>query len=182
MSYCPNRACPAQAFRFLTHFVSRGAMDIDGVGESLCMALLKEGLVEDPADLYFLTKEQLLKLERMADKSAQNVLDAIAGSKERPLARLVFALGIRHVGSEMAEMLAGHFGSLDALAAASVEDLGAIPTVGPKIAESVHAWFQDESEPPAGREAAAGRRAPGGARRRPGKGPSPASPSSSPGR
>jgi DNA ligase (NAD+) len=145
MSYCPNRACPAQAFRFLTHFVSRGAMDIDGVGEALCMALLKAGLVEDPADLYFLTKDQLLKLERMADKSAQNVLDAIAGSKERPLARLVFALGIRHVGSEMAEILAGHFGSLDALAQASVEELSAIPTVGPKIAESVHAWFQDDS-------------------------------------
>jgi DNA ligase (NAD+) len=145
MSYCPNRACPAQAFRLLTHFVSRGAMDIDGVGEALPMALLKEGLVEDPADLYFLTKDQLLKLERMADKSAQNILDAIAGSKERPLARLVFALGIRHVGSEMAEVLAGHFGSLDALAGASVEELGAIPTVGPKIAESVHAWFQDDS-------------------------------------
>ena len=145
MSYCPNRACPAQAFRFLTHFVSRGAMDIDGVGESLCMALLKEALVDDPADLYFLTKDQLLKLERMAEKSAQNVLDAIAGSKERPLARLVFALGIRHVGSEMAEVLAGHFGSLDALAGASVEELGAIPTVGPKIAESLHAWFQDDS-------------------------------------
>jgi DNA ligase (NAD+) len=145
MSYCPNRACPAQAFRFLTHFVSRGAMDIDGVGESLSMALLRKGLVEDPADFYFLTKDHLLKLERMADKSAQNVLDAIAGSRERPLARLVFALGIRHVGSEMAEILAGHFGSLDALARASVEELGAIPTVGPKIAESVHAWFQDDS-------------------------------------
>jgi len=145
MSYCPNRACPAQAFRFLTHFVSRGAMDIDGVGESLCLALLKEGLVEDPTDLYFLTKDQLLKLERLAEKSAQNVLDSIAGSKDRPLARLVFALGIRHVGSEMAEILAGHFGSLDALAEASVEELAAIPTVGPKIAESVHAWFQDDS-------------------------------------
>jgi DNA ligase (NAD+) len=145
MSYCPNRACPAQAFRLLTHFVSRGAMDIDGVGEALCMALLKAGLVEDPADLYFLTKDQLLKLERMADKSAQNVLDAIAGSKDRPLARLVFALGIRHVGSEMAETLAGHFGSLGTLARASVEELSAIPTIGPKIAESVHAWFQDGS-------------------------------------
>jgi len=145
MSYCPNRACPAQAFRLLTHFVSRGAMDINGVGEALCMALLKEGLVEDPADLYFLTKDQLLKLERLADKSAQNVLDAIAGSKDRPLARLVFALGIRHVGSEMAEILAGHFGSLDALARASVEELSAIPTVGPKIAESAHAWFQDDA-------------------------------------
>ncbi len=144
MSYCPNRGCPAQAFRLLTHFVSRGGMDIDGVGEALAMALLKEGLVEDPGDVYFLTKEQLVGLERMADKSAQNVLDAIAASKNRPLSRVIFALGIRHVGSEMADVLAGHFGSLAALAGASVEELSAIPTVGPKIAESVRAFFDDE--------------------------------------
>jgi DNA ligase (NAD+) len=234
MSYCPNRACPAQAFRFLTHFVSRGAMDIDGVGEALCMALLKAGLVEDPADLYFLTEEQLqrtkqqvkrvissvqeavaaterldkaqlkvlkrltlevlsdrakvsdvtakysltperllvlrdrvdealppvlkavgasqdlawdhvLTLEKLGDTSIPNILNSINGSKERPLDRLVFALGMRHVGSEMAETLAGHFGSLDALARASADELSAIPTIGPKIAESVHAWFQDDS-------------------------------------
>jgi DNA ligase (NAD+) len=143
MSYCTNTACPAQAFRLLTHFVSRGAMDIDGIGESLAAALLDAGLVKDPADLYFLEKEQLLELERLAEKSAQNVMDAIAGSKERSLSRVVFALGIRHVGSEMAERLARHFGSIEALAAASPEELESIATVGPKIAESVRAYFED---------------------------------------
>jgi DNA ligase (NAD+) len=144
MSYCTNAACPAQAFRLLGHFVSRGAMDIDGIGESLAAALLQAGLVEDPADLYFLKKEQLLGLERLAEKSAQNVLDAIERSKQRPLSRVIFALGIRHVGSEMADRLAEHFGSIDALAAASVEDLESVPTVGPKIAQSVRAFFDDE--------------------------------------
>ena len=144
MSYCTNTACPAQAFRLLGHFVSRGAMDIDGIGESLAAALLKASLVKDPADLYFLKKEQLLGLERLADKSAQNVLDAIERSKQRPLSRVVFALGIRHVGSEMADRLAEHFGSIDALAAATVEDLESVPTVGPKIAQSVRAYFDDE--------------------------------------
>jgi DNA ligase (NAD+) len=145
MSYCSNVACPAQAFRQLEHFVSRGAMDIDGIGESLGASLMRAGLVKDPADLYSLTKERLVGLERMAEKSAQNVLDAIEGSKERPLGRVIFALGIRHVGSETAEALAGHFPSLDALAAASVEELQSIPTVGPKIAESVSAFFQTEA-------------------------------------
>jgi len=145
MSYCPNRACPAQVFRLLTHFVSRGAMDIDGVGEKLAYAFLQADLVQDPADLYYLTKDDLLKLERMADKSAQNVLDSIAGSKERPLPRLIFALGIRHVGGETAELLAGHFGSLDALARASLEELEAIPTIGPTVAASVYDYFRDEA-------------------------------------
>ena len=144
MSYCTNTACPAQAFRLLTHFVSRGAMDIDGIGESLAAALLKAGLVKDPADLYFLTKEQLLSVERLAEKSAQNVLDAIDRSKGRPLSRVIFALGIRHVGSEMADRLAEYFGSIDAVAAASVEEIDSIPTVGPTIAQSVHAYFDDE--------------------------------------
>jgi DNA ligase (NAD+) len=144
MSYCTNTACPAQAFRLLGHFVSRGAMDIDGIGESLAAALLKAGLVKDPADLYFLNKEQLVGLERLADKSAQNVLDAIERSKQRPLSRAIFALGIRHVGSEMADRLAEHFGSIDALAAAGVEELKSVATVGPKIAQSVRAYFDDE--------------------------------------
>jgi DNA ligase (NAD+) len=144
VSYCTNRDCPAQAFRQLGHFVSRGAMDIDGIGERLAAALLDAGLVKDSADIYFLTKEQLLELERLAEKSAQNVMDAIASSKERPLSRVVFALGIRHVGSEMAERLAKHFGGIDRLAAASAEEMESIPTVGPKIAASVRAYFEDE--------------------------------------
>ena len=232
MSYCPNRACPAQAFRLLTHFVSRGAMDIDGVGEALCAALLRTGLVQDPADLYYLTKEQLqrtkqqvegvisstreavaateklgkaqlavlkrltvevladpvkvsavaakysltperllvvrervdkalppvlkavgasqdlawehvLTLEKLADKSILNILVSIAASAERALGRLVFALDIPHVGSEVADVLAQHFGSLDALAEASKEELLAVPTVGPDIAESVHDFFHE---------------------------------------
>jgi len=145
MSYCPNRACPAQIFRLLVHFAGRGAMDIDGLGEALADQLLKSGLVEDVADVYYLTKEQLLTLERMGDKSAENLLAAIERSKTRPLGRLVFGLGIRHVGDETAELLAGHFGSIDALASASLEDLEAVPTIGPKTAESVYEYFQDES-------------------------------------
>jgi DNA ligase (NAD+) len=143
MRYCPNPACPAQAFRWLTHFVSRGAMDIEGLGESWCYVLLEQGLVKDPADVYSLTKEQLVGLERMGEKSTENLLSAIEASKDRPLGRLIFALGIRHVGSEMAALLASHFGSIDALARASVEELTAIPTVGPRIGESVHQYFRD---------------------------------------
>ncbi len=145
MRYCPNRGCPAQAFRLLTHFVSRGAMDIDGVGEQLSQALLQEGLVQDPGDLYFLTKEQLLGLERMAEKSAQNVLDAIDSSRGRPLERVLFALGIRHVGWETASLLARHFGSMEALAEARVDELAAVPTVGPVVAQSVSDYFGDEA-------------------------------------
>ncbi|KPK47894.1 MAG: hypothetical protein AMJ77_01675 [Dehalococcoidia bacterium SM23_28_2] len=143
MRYCPNPSCPAQAFRWLTHFVSRGAMDIEGLGESWCYVLLQEGLVKDPGDIYSLTREQLVSLERMGEKSAENVLKAIEVSKNRPLGRLIFALGIRHVGSEMATLLASQFGSIDALAQASVEELATIPTVGPRIAESVHQYFRD---------------------------------------
>ncbi len=141
MTYCRNKECPAQAFRALTHFVSKGAMDIDGVGEALCRALLDAGLVRDAADLYALEKAGLLKLERMGEKSAQNVLDAIAASRERPLGRVLFALGIRHVGSEVADALAAHFGSMAALAEAEVADIEAIAGVGPVIAQSARAYF-----------------------------------------
>jgi DNA ligase (NAD+) len=145
MRYCPNPACPAQAFRWLTHFVSRGAMDIEGLGESWCDILLRQGLIRDPGDIYSLTKEQLAALERMGEKSAENLLRAIEASKERPLSRLIFALGIRHVGSEMASILANHFRSIDALARVEQEELETIPTVGPRIAESVYQWFRDEA-------------------------------------
>ncbi len=145
MSRCPNVACPAQTYELLKHFVSRGAMDVEGMGEALCDALLKAGLVKDVADIYYLTKEQLLGLERMADKSATNVLNAIESSKERPLARVLFALGILHVGGETAQVLAQNFGSIDALAAASPEELQAIPAIGPKIAESIVAFFGEKS-------------------------------------
>ena len=146
MYYCSNAACPAQAQQRLEHFASRGAMDIRGIGESQSAMLLKEGLVKDAADLYHLKdkKEQLIKLERMAEKNVTNILEAIEKSKETPLARLIFALGIRHVGEEMAEILAGEFHSMDKLADASREELLSIPTIGPKIADSIIAFFKEE--------------------------------------
>ncbi len=152
MSYCTNTACPAQAFRLLTHFVSRGAMDIEGIGESLAAVLLANGLVADPGDIYSLTADQLADLtlpgdghpRRLGEKTAEKIVDQTERSKQRPLSRVVFALGIRHVGGEMADRLAEHFGSIDAMAAASVEEMESIPTVGPKIAQSVRAYFDDE--------------------------------------
>ncbi len=145
MSYCPNRACPAQIFRLLTHFAGRGAMDIEGLGEAMAGQLLKSDLVRDLADVYSLTLDDLLKLERIGPKSAANILENIAKSKDRPLGWLLFGLGIRHVGDETAALLAGHFGSVNALASASTEDLASVPAIGPKIAESVYAYFQDET-------------------------------------
>jgi DNA ligase (NAD+) len=144
MSYCPNRACPAQIFRLLTHFASRGAMDIEGLGESMADQLLKRELVRDIGDVYSLDKERLLTLERMGEKSADNLLAGIEASKQRPLGRVLFALGIRHVGDETAELLAGHFGSMDEIANASLEDLSSVPTIGPKTAQSVYEYFQEE--------------------------------------
>jgi len=119
-------------------------MDIDGVGEKLCQALFEGGLIKDSADLYYLTKEQLFNLERMADKSASNVLKSIKASKDRPLARVIFALGITHVGDQYAELLAEHFNSIDALAKAGQEELLTIPSIGPKIAEGIATFFRQE--------------------------------------
>jgi DNA ligase (NAD+) len=144
MHRCTNAACPSQALERIKHFVSRGAMDIDGVGEKLCQALFEAGLIKDAADLYYLTREQLLGLERMADKSVSNVLNSIAESKDRPLARVIFALGILHVGDQYAELLAEQFRSIDQLAEASQEELSTIPSIGPKIAESIVAFFRQE--------------------------------------
>ncbi len=146
MYYCSNAACPAQRQERLEHFVSRGGMDIRGIGESNSALLLQEGLVKDVADVYELKnkKGQLLKIERMAEKSITNMLSAIEKSKDRPLARLIFALGIRHVGEEMAEILAREFGSMDKLAKASRKELVSIPTIGPKIADSILAFFRQE--------------------------------------
>ena len=145
MTRCTNASCPAQLYELLAHFVSRSAMDIDGVGEKLAAALLEMGLVKNVADLYSLHEQDLMNLERMGEKSAQNVLDAIERSKQRPLARVIFALGIRHVGAETAELLASHFVSMDKLASASTEELLAVPTIGPKIAESILAFFRQEA-------------------------------------
>ena len=147
MYYCSNAACPAQVQERLEHFVSRGGMDIKGIGKSQSAMLLREGVVKDIADLYYLEekREQLLKLERIAEKSVTNILNAIEKSKQTPLPRVIFALGIRHIGEEMAELLAKHFSSIDRLANASREELMSIPTVGPKISDSITAFFQHEA-------------------------------------
>ena len=142
MHRCTNAACPSQALERIKHFVSRGAMDMDGVGEKLCQALFEAGLIKDAADLYYLTREHLLSLERMADKSASNVLKSIEKSKNRPLDRVIFSLGILHVGGQYAELLAEHFTSIDGLAKASEEELSSIPSIGPKIAEGIVTFFR----------------------------------------
>ena len=144
MARCTNAACPAQAYERLKHYVGRSAMDIEGVGEKLCLAFFEKGLVKDVADFYYLTKEQLLGLERMAEKSASKVLQAIEESKERPLYRVIFALGITHVGEEIAEVLTDHFDSIGRLSQATEEELRRIPTIGPKIAQSVASFFRQE--------------------------------------
>ena len=142
MHRCPNTACPAQFFELLKHFVGKGAMDVDGLGEQWCRILIDEGLVGDVADLYFLQKEQLLGLERMGELLATKIVDNIQASKARPLPRLVFALGIIHVGSEIADLLVQRYADLDQLAEAAEEQLTEIPGIGPKIAESVAAYFR----------------------------------------
>jgi len=146
MYYCSNAACPAQVQERLEHFASRGGMDIRGIGEQMSVTLLREGLVKDFSDLYYLAdkREKLLALERMGEKSVDNLLEAINNSKRQPLARLIFALGIRHIGEEIAEILAKEFHSLEALANASRESLTSIPTIGPKIADSIIAFFSNE--------------------------------------
>ncbi len=141
---CTGVACPAQLKERLHHFGARVGMDIEGVGESLVDQLVERGLIKDAADLYYLDKKTLAGLERMADKSAQNIVDALEASKKRPLSRLLNALGIRHVGEHIAEVLAERFGSLDELSKASLEELSSTPEVGPKIAESIVTFFRQE--------------------------------------
>jgi DNA ligase (NAD+) len=144
MHRCSNAACPAQALERIRHFASRGAMDIDGVGEKLCESLFQAGLVKDAGDFYRLTEKDLLSLERMAEKSAARILTSIADSRNRPLSRVVFALAMPHVGQEYADLLTRHYRSIDELALATVEKLTALPSIGPKIAESVVAFFRQD--------------------------------------
>ena len=141
---CVNANCPAKLQGTILHFASRHVMDIDGLGEALVNQLTERGLVKNVADLYRLTKDDLLKLERMGDKSAQNVLGEIAASKELPLERVIYGLGIRFVGERTAQFLAEHFGSLDAVMNASAEELEEVNEVGPRIAESIVEFFADE--------------------------------------
>jgi DNA ligase (NAD+) len=138
---CVNANCPAKLLGTILHFASRGVMNIDGMGEALVNQLLEKGLVKNVADIYYLTKKDLLNLERFADKSADNIIKEIENSKKLPLERVIYGLGIRMVGERTAQFLAEHFGSMEALATASVEELQNVNEVGPRIAESIVEFF-----------------------------------------
>ena len=141
MSYCSNVSCPAQMYRWITHFT--GVMEIEGLGEQWAGVLLERGLIKDPADTYYLTNEQLVELPRMGPVLAGKILKNIEASKERGLGALLFALGIRHVGAEVAQVLANHFQTIDALSQASEEELQEAEAIGPTIARSVHGYIRD---------------------------------------
>jgi len=142
--YCPNvNGCAPQIRGRIEHFIQRKAMDIDSLGEQTIKQLYDLGLVKSPADLYYLTKENLLQLDKVKEKSAQNMLDGINQSKATPFESVLFAIGIRYVGKTVAEKLAKYFKSIDAIGKASIEELLAAPEVGDKIAQSVHQYFQN---------------------------------------
>ncbi len=143
MAYCSNVSCPGRVFESIVHFASRGAMDIRGLGYERVRALLDAKLIKDVADLYQLTPLQLLRLDGFAEKSAQQLVDAIQASKAQALSTLLYALGIRHVGAQGAKLLARHFGTMKALRNASVEQINAIRGVGEAIAEAVAGFFDE---------------------------------------
>ena len=138
---CVNANCPAKLRETILHFASRGVMNIDGMGDALVNQLTERGLVKNVADIYRLTKDDLLSLERMGDKSAQNILEEIENSKRLPLERVIYGLGIRFVGERTAQFLAEHFGSMETLESAGVEELQNVNEVGPRIAESIVEFF-----------------------------------------
>jgi DNA ligase (NAD+) len=142
--YCVNLECPAQRVQRILHFASRGAMDIEGLGEKLVIQLCRRELVKDAADIYSLSKATFLDLERFADKSADNLVAAIEASKTRPLAKVLVGLGIRHVGPTAAVALAAELGHIDHIAGAGADDLVAVEGIGPIIAESVQRFFAEE--------------------------------------
>jgi len=141
--FCVNANCPAKLRETILHFASRGVMNIDGMGEALVNQLTDRGLVRNVADIYKLTESDLLSLERMGEKSAQNVLREIEASKKLPLERVIYGVGIRFVGERTAQFLAEHFGSMDALMNAGEEDLQQANEVGPRIAQSIAEFFQE---------------------------------------
>ncbi len=138
---CVNVACPAQLKRQIEHFASRNALNIDGLGPALVEQLVGTGLIQDVADLYALTQEDIVNLERMGEKSAENLMNAIEASRRIPVAKVLFGLGIPHVGANIAELLIDHFDSIDSLAAASLEDIENIHGIGPQIAASILDFF-----------------------------------------
>ena len=141
---CTGAECPAQLSRNIAHFVSRDAMDIDGLGSAIVETLIQKGLIHSPADIYYLTLEDVGSLWKSGTTAAKKLLAAIAASKEQDVSRLIYALGIRQVGAKTGKVLASAFGSLDALMAASVEELTEIPDVGAVTAESIYDWFRQE--------------------------------------
>ncbi|QBD78313.1 NAD-dependent DNA ligase LigA [Ktedonosporobacter rubrisoli] len=143
MAYCPNPQCPARNFESITHFVSKGAMDMDTIGEKTCEQLIEAGYIQNVADFYTLTRDQLLALEGIKAKSADNMLTAIEASKQRALSRLLFGLNIRYMGEKTAQIIAGAFGNMDRLLAASETEIVKIPGIGPKIGHSVYCWLQE---------------------------------------
>ncbi len=140
---CVNISCPAQIKGTIEHFASKRAMDIDGLGTKLIEQMVDRGTIRDVSDLYFIKKETLAGMERMADRSAQNIIDAIEASKKRPFSRFIYALGIRQVGEHVAGLLAERFNSIDTLMAADISTLIAIPEIGPEAANSITAFFGD---------------------------------------
>ena len=152
ISECPNPTCPGRVKESLKHFISKGAMNIEGLGEKILTQILNRGLVKEPSDLYGLRLEDLLQLDKIAEKSAQNLLSAIERSKRTTLSKFIYALGIRHVGEHIAELLSNHFGSLEPLQKAGIEDLiydekggTGIKGIGPEIGESVVSFFKEPS-------------------------------------
>jgi DNA ligase (NAD+) len=142
---CPNkRKCPSQGLEWLFHFAGRGAMDIEHLGYMTVMRLLEKGLIEDPADIYALDADKLTQLPGFKDRSITNLLEQVEVSKDRPIWRLLVGLNIRHVGGHVAQVLAEAFGSIDALADASEDDIDAVPGIGPEIAATVREWFDEE--------------------------------------
>ena len=141
---CTGAECPAQLSRNIAHFVSRDAMDIEGLGSAIVEGLIEKGLIQSPADIYYLTVEEIKSLWKSGSKAAENLLKAIETSKQQDVSRLIYALGIRQVGAKTGKVLASHFGSLDSLMAASVEELTEVPDVGEVTAANIHDWFHQE--------------------------------------
>jgi DNA ligase (NAD+) len=141
---CENAGCPAQIKERMLHFASRDAMDIEGMGIAITDQLVDKGLIKDYADIYYLKMDNIKKLDRFAEKSATNLLSAIEKSKSRDLNRLIYALGIRHVGERLAWVLADHFGSISGLSAAGIDELTRIDEVGPVMAESISDFFSNK--------------------------------------
>ena len=144
MAYCPNLQCPARNLESIIHFVSRGAMDMETIGERMCVQLLEAGYIKSFADFYSLTREQLLELEGVKEKSADNMLKSIEASKHRPLWRLLLGLNIRYVGEKTAQIITQAFDSMDKLLAASEAEITAIPGIGPVAGQSIYSWLKDE--------------------------------------